>query len=274
MPLRGLQLAVALFALLVSAQAAAATPDSARESAVEDYLAVVDPGLDIWRSEWDFYGWWPAFMDGESTVDGVTVPLDNGLDNKFNLRNWGVGTRLESWMGPWGVIVDVGYTRFDSDVGKEPQQTVGRIDQFVADLGLGFRLNESGGKQPFTVDVIAIFRYAILKQSVYSPPRTDWVEGKQNYAEFAVGLQFRKKISERWWLWARGDIGGFGWSQSSQLTYNVFLGASFELTADGGSMIKFGWRLYDIDYELREDPGAFAWNATVHGPFVSYTWVF
>ena len=267
---RGPLLAVTLLALLAFTVPCAA----AREDEVDDYLAVVDPGLDTWRSEWDFYGWWPALLEGESTVDGVTVPLDNGVDNEFNLRNWALGTRLETWMGPWGVIVDLQYMRLDSDVGDEPLETVGRVDQFIADLGFGFRLNESGGKRPFTVDLIAILRYSILKQSVYSPPRPDWVEDQQNYAEFAVGLQLRKKISDRWWLWLRGDIGGFGWSQGSQLTYNVLLGASFELSQSGSSMLKFGWRLYDIDYEFREDPTAFAWNATVHGPFVSYTWVF
>ena len=95
--------------------------------------------------------------------------------------------------------------------------------------------------------------------------------GSETWLDPMVGLRVSAQLDDRWTLGARGDIGGFGISDTD-LTWSVTAGADYRLWER--TSLKFGWRLYSIDYATTKSDGAFEYDIFEHGPFLAVTFRF
>ncbi len=77
------------------------------------------------------------------------------------------------------------------------------------------------------------------------------------------------ELSETWTAAVRGDIGGFGIGEASDLTWNVLAG--FDYRAWENTSIKFGYRIYDIDYEGGSGAEAIGLDVRIRGPWLAVT---
>jgi len=75
---------------------------------------------------------------------------------------------------------------------------------------------------------------------------------------------------KRFRFWARGDLAGFGISNTSDLTWNVLLMGQFKVARRVGILL--GYRWLDIDYEDKED--LFALDARMTGPMLAISYSF
>ena len=74
-------------------------------------------------------------------------------------------------------------------------------------------------------------------------------------------------LSERWFLLARGDIGGFG--MGADFTWQALGGLGYHFDAAGRYSGVLGWRQIDVDYEDEDD--GFLWDVAMGGPTVGFT---
>jgi hypothetical protein len=82
-----------------------------------------------------------------------------------------------------------------------------------------------------------------------------------------VGGRIVWRITDKWSLWFRGDVGGFDISDSqSKLTYNLLGGVEWRFVPAASALV--GFRYLNID--LEKDSGARTFNADIEmfGPFL------
>jgi hypothetical protein len=227
----------------------------------------------VQASEWEFvvtpYLFLPA-VDADSTIAGNTAPVDVSFSDIWeNSDAISLSARGEAWRGNWGLLLDGYWTDIDATAG--PQGIVGiDIEQWYIDVLGGWRQQAvtSGGK-PFWCDLTAGLRYNSLKQKITLPIGS--VGGTEPWVDLMLGGRCLWEFAESWKFIVRGDIGGFGLGDSSDLAASVTGGFGWDFTPDWS--LGLGYRYYALDYsEMRRD-GAFGFDGSMDGLWLGVSWV-
>jgi hypothetical protein len=89
------------------------------------------------------------------------------------------------------------------------------------------------------------------------------VSGSQSWVDPFVGLRGRLNLTDKLYLAARGDIGGFG--VASDLTWNAFAALGYQWTRKVST--ELGYRHLAIDYS----DGGFIYDAEMSGAYLGLT---
>lgn len=234
-----------------------------------------------WLIEVQPYIWVPVRLDGDSTVNGLTVPLDFTLSDMFDtFEGVALTLRVEAWnKDNWGLLFDGMYVNLDGEevTGSSafPQVDV-EIEQGIIDLGGGYRLVDdpigSGDTNlHLRFDLLGGARVQILRQDITLRPGPDPGDDKA-WVEPFIGGRVTLFIDERWAVVVRGDASGFGIGDASDLTWNLLVGVGYQFT--NLFQLRAGYRVLDIDYEDGSGFSKFGFDATMHGPWLGFTFVF
>ncbi len=234
-----------------------------------------------WRVDFSPYIFLPASVTGDSTIAGQTASLDLDTGDLLDLLSFALSGRLEVWKGDFGVILDGMYIKLEAGgtvetPGPLPINVIidADIRQFYVD-GLGsYRvINEpyDAAGNLWSLDLMGGIRYNYLRQEIdlevtggLGPGATTTLGGSETWVDPMVGARVAVALNERWTAAVRGDIGGFGISDTD-LTWSVTGG--FDYRPWETTSLKFGWRAYSIDYATTLSDGAFAYDIFEHGPY-------
>jgi hypothetical protein len=224
------------------------------------------------ESEWEWvvtpYLFLPA-VDADSTVAGVTVPVDLSFSDVWdNFDAMSLAARVEGWNGDWGVILDGIWTDVDGALGP---QGVAKVDfeQWYIDALAGWRQkSETYTGSPIWYDLTAGLRYNSLKQQI-SLPAGD-LGGTETWVDLMLGARYLWNFSDNWLFMARGDIGGFGWGDSSDLSASLTSGFGWIFSRNWS--LDLGYRYYALDYETERNDGTFGIDGTMDGLWLGLTW--
>ncbi|MHC4350073.1 MAG: hypothetical protein ACYS15_16285 [Planctomycetota bacterium] len=233
-----------------------------------------------WLIEVQPYIWVPIRLDGDSTVNGLTVPLDFTISDMFDtFEGVALTLRVEAWnKDGWGLLFDGMYVNLDGEevTGSSafPQVDV-EIEQGIIDLGGGYRLVDDpvGSDTNLHVgfDVLGGARVQILRQDITLRPGPDPGDDKA-WVEPFIGGRVSLYIDRHWAVVVRGDVSGFGIGDASDLTWNLLVGVGYQFT--NLFQLRVGYRVLDIDYEDGSGFSKFGFDATMHGPWLGFTFVF
>ncbi|QDG78520.1 outer membrane protein [Labrenzia sp. PHM005] len=244
-----------------------------------------------WTFELGGYGFIPLSVEGTSTVDGGAVDLDLGPDEIFDLLQFAISGRGEAWRqrdvndgSAFGFVLDAQYVNLglsNQNIGPASGGTVkADIRQGIIDTMIGYRFASlsTGGNpnQRVEFDVTAGARYNYLRQKIQvspglPPPFTANLGEDKHWVSPVVGARANFVFNDRWNFVLRGDMSGFGVS-GENLSWSLNGIAGYRFT-DKATM-RFGYRLYDIDYSSGSGSNEFGYDVTQHGPYVglSYRW--
>ena len=221
----------------------------------------------------------PASVTGDSTIAGQTASLDLDTGDLLDLLSFALSGRLEVWKGDFGVILDGMYIKLEAGGTVETPGPLpigvsidADIRQFYVD-GMG---SYRAIHQPYnadgdvwSLDLMGGIRYNYLKQEVdlsvttgLGPGAATTLGGSETWIDPMVGARVAVALNERWTAGARGDIGGFGISDTD-LTWSGTGG--FDYRPWETTSLKFGWRAYSIDYLTTLSDGAFSYDIFEHG---------
>ncbi|MHC4554654.1 MAG: YfaZ family protein [Planctomycetota bacterium] len=93
----------------------------------------------------------------------------------------------------------------------------------------------------------------------------DWVEP-------FVGGRISWDLNEKFTLWFRGDVGGFGIGSASDLTYNLIPGCAYKLTEN--TTVDFSYRYLNMDYSNGSGSDKLALDVEAYGPVIGMTILF
>lgn len=222
---------------------------------------------------WDydlFIYLWALGMDGSATVRGQEADVDVSFSEIFDNLDLAFSTHLEARQreGNWGWFFDV----YWADLGKDFDKVVGNLDMQMAYVEAAGAYNTGRDFQLFFG-----FRYISMDTTLSFDPQIPLppeiptrFDGDQSWTDLMVGGRLKKELGKRWRFYARGDVAGFGISDSSDFTWNVVLMGQVMVSARWG--ILFGYRWLDIDYVNEDDQ--FAMDVRQQGPVLAIGYAF
>jgi len=231
---------------------------------------------DVNKQEWHFspYFWLPS-MDVTSTLGPASVPLDLGFDEIWDTFDvFAISARGEYWWGQYGVVADGLWMDMKADglgpLGNADMQ----LSDGIVDILAAYRFNlKGGGPDVASMRLMAGGRYHYLKQEGNNIPvpggGTISVGGSEDWFEPVLGAQLLAPFGQKWLATARGDIGGFGVSDASDITWSAMAGVGYEFAKNW--MAKLGYRYYYIDYSADSTP-AFGLEGNMHGPWIGISY--
>lgn len=244
-----------------------------------------------WTFEVGTYAFVPLSVQGSSTVDGGKVDLDLGPSEIFDLLEFALAGRFEAWRenpvgngSAVGFILDANYVDLQlnkSDIGPGG---AGKVDadirQGIVDFMLGYRfprINSETARGQYTeIDLMAGARYNYLRQKIdVTPglpfPFTANLGGDRDWVSPVIGARAKWVFNDTWNAVLRGDMSGFGVS-GEDLSWSVTALAGYKVGEK--TTLRFGYRIYDMDYSDGSGADEFAFNATQHGPFFGLSYRF
>ena len=223
---------------------------------------------DVQKHEWHFspYVWLPS-MDVTSKVPGLPAgDINLGFDDIWeNFDLLAISARGEYWWGQFGFVLDGLWMDMQAD-GLGPSGNLDvQITDGIVDTLAAYRFNLGGsGPTAASMRVMAGGRYHYLKQELTGPVTTRG--GSRDWFEPVVGAQVLAPFSEKWMATLRGDVGGFGVADASELTWSAMAGVGWSFAENW--MAKAGYRYYYIDYTDGSGLQAFGLEGNMHGPWI------
>ncbi|RLK07895.1 hypothetical protein [Ruegeria conchae] len=243
---------------------------------------------DEWQYSLTAYAFVPLETSGTSEIADTEVELDLGISEVFEVLDFTLAGRGEAWRGDWGVIADF-YTVKLGPGGTLQSPGGGSLDvgididqHWVSVLGAyRFSRGTYGPKnRRFSWDASAGIRWNSITQKVSAVANIDIgpsvgvqnsLGGTETWFEPIVGIRGAYEVADKWSVFGRAEIGGFG-VEGDNLQYTLVLAADWQVSS--AISLSFGYQYYSIDFETERSDGAFVYDISQHGPYLGLTYNF
>jgi hypothetical protein len=214
-----------------------------------------------WKNFVAIYGWVPA-INGDVKVKGVDANVDITYSDVISNMKFGIMGHYEGFMGHWGIMADGIYGQLEKDQehpgGAIPGKRQFKATLSLAELAVPYRMTWN----PVVADVFVGGRFNYLYTEIGIPSIPLKVDGTKQFVDPFVGGRILIPLSKSWFLGLRGDIGGFGIGDCSDLALNG--NASINWQINDLVSLHGGYRAY----YLKKNQADFQWEGTMHGPWL------
>lgn len=234
-----------LLALLFAAVVTLVAPQAAAQSNSNDWQFAIAPYL------------WAAGMDGTMTIANTEVDVDVPFSDIISNLDLAFMGHFDMRNDRWVVSSDLIFVDLESSEDLTAGTVTAGLELTLIELAGGYRISPmvtllAGARW---VDMGAQLRYTGEIVEEDADVGKSWVDP-------LVGIHVFAPLSERWWLGARGDVGGFG--VGSELTWQAYADIGFK-ASDLISII-LGYHAIDMDYEDGSGLQYFGLDMMISGP--------
>ncbi len=216
---------------------------------------------DQWKSFLSIYGW-ANIVNGDVKIKGVESDINNTFDDFWSNTKFFFGAHYEGFTGHWGLMLDGFYNSFevekDHPGGALPGRRQMKFNQTFVELAIPYRLTWN----PVVADVFIGGRYNNIYGEIGIPSIPVKKDDTLAFVDPIVGGRVFIPMSKTWFFGLRGDIGGFGIGNASDLALNGSAFFNWQITQP--LSMQFGYRALYMKYNEGENE----WNATQHGPWL------
>jgi hypothetical protein len=216
---------------------------------------------DHWKSFLSVYGW-GQIINGDIKVKGIESDINNSFSDFWSNAKFFFGAHYEGFKGHWGVMVDGFYNDFeverDHSGGAVPGRRQIKIKQSLIEVAIPYRL----AWRPVAADVFIGGRLNSIYGEIAIPSRALERDDTLTFVDPIVGGRVFFPLAKNWFLGLRGDIGGFGIGNASDLALNGNAFVNWQITPLFS--LQGGYRALYMKYNEGENE----WNATQHGPWL------
>ena len=216
---------------------------------------------DGWKFRITPYLWMLGF-EGTTAVLGEDSELDVSFGDVLDLLNIALSANMELSKGKFFVVFDPMYAQLEADiVGPDPIGGKMDIDLVIADLNVGYSVNENFG-------LYAGLRYYDQEITI-TPNMLPQVKLGDDWTDFILGFRVQTSMSDKWSFAGKLDAAVGGDSDSAWYLQAVLL-----RHFGSNKHLDLGWRYYDVDYESGSGVTRFKWDVAHSGPVVGFSWEF
>ncbi len=223
-----------------------------------DQTAITTTEAPEWSLRFDIYGWAQA-LDGDIDIRRLSVPVDVGFDDILENLDIAVMGAVAVNYGRWSFLADFNYAEIEADAtllrGRIPVEFTQQ--QFLGNFTVGYGVVQSG----------------TTTFEVYGGVRVNAIDVELDFGKFdrstdkswvdpIIGARFQTDLSDKWFVRAVGDIGGFG--VASDFTWQAMAGVGYRVTGNGALLL--GYRGIGTDYT----DGGFTYDIVAHGPVIGF----
>jgi hypothetical protein len=209
---------------------------------------------------------WALGMDGDVGIDGSVSSVDMSFGDIWDNLDFAGMMHVEARRDRWGLFVDPLYAKLSADGDVSILNADVEVEMALVEFGALYRLNEpSPGPSltALTFDVLAGGRYMHMDTDIdIKGPLGGKVsiDDDEDWVDPFIGLRIRVNMTRKLFLNLRGDIGGFGISECSDVTGNVLGVLGYQLNER--TAILAGYRYLSLDYEN----SGFEFDVDLSGP--------
>jgi hypothetical protein len=222
---------------------------------------------DHWKSFAAIYGWVPA-VTGDVKVKGLKFDLDTTYSDIFSNTQFFFMGHYEGFKGRWGVMVDGMYARLEKDRDQSGEALPGKrqfkMTQSLVELAIPYRLTWN----PVVADVFIGGRYNYIYGEIGIPSVPVKRDDTLAFVDPIVGGRVFIPLAKSWTLGLRGDLGGFGIGNASDLAANGIVSINWQINELFS--LHGGYRALYMKYNSGDNE----YNATQHGPFAAVGFTF
>lgn len=222
------------------------------------------------------YGWFPGIEGAQEGPDGSPI-ISLGSVDVLDLLNFAFMGTGEIRRGRVGLAFDIQYADLGADgtlqgtilPGADPASASADTSLLMATGAVAYRFYDDGarwadvygGLRAFDIDVDFSWRVPSLGVDEKRSTSTNWVDG-------IVGLRGHAALGKRFGVTGLADVGGFGISSSSDLTWQVQGTLDYAFT--DRIIGRLGYRYMSIDYSDSD----LELDVEMFGPLAGVTWTF
>jgi hypothetical protein len=221
------------------------------------------PSNDGWKFDFVPLYFWATSLTGELGAGPATVPIDLDFEQAADNLGGAFSFHLEATRGRWGILADLNFIKLetvaDFTVAGHPVAGDLELANAIFEAGISYLASEPaqvaiiGGLRTYTLSPKIAFATAVggatpVDASITSP-------------NAFVGVMMRPRLSTRWTLLTRADIGG----GDANVTWSAEAGLGVRLKTWLG--LAFGYKGLGIDVEF-DDKAVRTYDVVHHGPFV------
>lgn len=231
-----------------------------------------EPSAGGWQFTIAPYLWTPR-TEIDLTVGNLsrstTIDFSDIVEN-FDL---GFTGHFEANWREWTALLDIMYLQLEKDETRNGVQTDLQFQQLFFEFGGTYRVGTlpvgRAGRITFEALAGARLMYVDAELTIGAQSRSQ----NATLIDPIFGGRIAYHITDTVALWFRGDVGGFGISDSqSQLTYNLIAGLNWRFTHVAS--VFAGWRFMHV--EIEKGSGASTLNAdlSMNGPVLGINFYF
>jgi hypothetical protein len=213
-----------------------------------------------WKSFAAIYGWVPAFT-GDVKIKALEFDLDTTYSDTLENTKFFFMGHYEGFKGRWGIMVDGMYAQLEKDKdhsgGAIPGTRQFKLTQSLIELAIPYRLTWN----PVVADVFVGGRYNYIYGEIGIPSVPVKRDDTLAFVDPIVGGRVFFPLAKSWTLGLRGDLGGFGIGNASDLAANGNVSINWQLNELFS--LHGGYRALYMKYNSGDNE----WNATQHGPW-------
>lgn len=210
----------------------------------------------------------PLAINAKTTVEGQEASFVSDSGDFMSANNSGIQVRAEAWKGRLGITADNVVEYFDVQSRVDQSATVSLSGYNLStELGVSYIVGTLPVSSASKIDFEAMGggRFVILKQQLEFEPGDD-VSDKKAYAEPFLGSRITWVFNKLWSFDVRGNIGGFGIGNASQLTW--VLVPKFNFSFSKSALINVGYKVVDIETEQETGAERTQLVGRMFGPFI------
>jgi hypothetical protein len=231
-----------------------------------------DPPADTWQFRLAPYLWAPRTrvdldvrqVSRSTTVDAVDV---------IPQLHFSFAAHAEATWREWTGFADLFYISLGQSETLDRVSVSTNLQQMFFEFGGTYRLGpvSLGRAGRLTFEPLAGARFLWVDTSLGFPNQK--VSDSASVIDPMIGGRIAYHITDTVALWFRGDVAGFGISDSqTRLTYNLLAGLEWRFSSRASAVA--GWRYMDIDLETGSGRNTFNADIQMSGPFLAVNFHF
>lgn len=195
---------------------------------------------------------WTSGLEGEVGSRGRSAEVDLSLSDIVKNLDGALMLPIELRKGRWGLFSELILIKL-SDQSGTPGPLFGSVevgaDETLVQLLPFYRIIP---QDPVALDVLAGGRlWHISAELDFTPGVLEGVivDATERWIDPIIGVRTIAEIGKRWRIHGYGDLGGFG--ISSDFTWQLLGTIGYQI--GGGTVLRFGYRHLDVDFENEEN---------------------
>src|SRR5262245_20120434 len=195
---------------------------------------------------------WGTGIEGDITRRGITVNVDLGFDDLLDVTEYGFQTYLELRKRKFGFYAAPSYLKLSGDADSKLGSADFEQHFWLVEGGGFYNLIHTRSERPFTLDAYAGVRYWNIDTTVEikgAGRRGADLEfgGTVDVIDPIIGLRMRQYLTKKLSLGVRGDIGGFGISETDTSDFSWHATALVGYDISKKFTVYGGYRVLDIE---------------------------
>jgi hypothetical protein len=236
------------FALAIATAGAQATP----------------PASEGWQFQAVPNVWFPG-VAGNISAQGAITNRSLSLSDILNTYDYGGDVYFEGRKGKWAFFLEPTYLNLSTESKAGGFTANVNLEEWIVEFGGAYQFADLSieGSQGMKLDVLLGGRYWSVENDIDIsgfPRRVD----KEGWVDPFIGVRLRMGLSDKLYLVARADIGGFDVGSEFSWGYSLLLDYRFSPRLS----FMIGYRILDVNYEDGTGDSYFEYDVTMQGPIL------